>query len=173
MQQKRLVATVTKLTLLRKSYKVTKKHKSKLLHKAKQLTEEIELAQVKQQIVTTDQKMKNIKKRMLELGYKESVQKQALTFQKLYSIKYGVSGLRYKNLPERPGVHKENNSGAYSNYGWHMDAEGHSDQKCEEYSKCPDVFVKGHHDDCSSTCNGDPMYYDCDGYVLFTQNLTR
>jgi len=107
--------------------------------------------------------MKNTKKRMLELGYEETVQKLALTFQKLYSIKYGASGLRYNNCPERPGVHKENDGGAYSKYGWHMDAEGHGDQKCEEYSKCPDVFMKGPHDDGSSTCNDDPMYYHCDG----------
>jgi len=162
-QEKKSAAAVSELASLKKEYQATKIHKSELMQKATKLTEEIELAQIKQQIATAGSKMQHTKKRMHELGYEETAQKKALTFQKLYSIKYGASGLRYNNNPERPGVHKENDGGAYSKYGWHMDAEWHGDQKCEEYSKCPDVFMKGSHPDGSSTCNDDPMYYDCDG----------
>ena len=151
------------LSALKAEYRATKHHKKALLQRARELKEEIELAQVKQQIKAAAEKMLASKKRMHELGYAETVQKKALTFQKLYTIKYGGSAYRYVNNPEHPGVRTENDGGAYSRYGWNMDPEWHGAQKCEEYSKCNDVFIKGTHDDGSGTCNDDPMYYDCDG----------
>ena len=156
--------TKSELASLKVQYKEMKTQKAALVQKGKTLKEEIELAEVKKQITTTVQKMKATKKRMVELGYKDTAQQMhALTFQKLYTIKYGGSAYRYNNDPTHPGVRQENDGGAYSKYGWNLDPGWHGAQKCEEYSKCKDVFIPGSHEDGSATCQDDPMYVDCDG----------
>jgi len=161
----RASAATQELTALKKTYHEVKLRKRALVKEAKLISEEIKLAEVNQKIHEASATMKATKTRMYEVGYQETAQKHALTFQKLYTIKYGATGYRYNNNPEHPGVRTENDGGAYAKHGWviYPGLPGEGAQQCEEYSKCNDVFIPGQHEDGSGTCNDDPMYYDCEG----------
>ena len=157
-------ASKAELASLKLGYKAMKQHKRELVQKAKILTDEIELAETKQNIHNAAEKMLLMKERMVQLGYNGHASlKRQQEFSKLYLIKYGATGYRYHNNPNHPGVRTENDGGAYSKYGWVLNPTFKGAQTCEEYSQCPDVFMSGNHADGSQTCQDDPTYHDCDG----------
>ena len=157
-------ASRSELASLKLEYKALKKHKRELVQKAKTLTEEVGFDEIKRRIKTAGESMLLMKRRMIQLGYNghDSLTRQQ-RYTKLYSIRYGGTGYKYHNNPDHPGVNKDNDGGAYSKYGWRVNPDFVGEQKCEEYSQCPDVFRKGNHNDSSATCQDDPTYHDCDG----------